>query len=73
MLGKLIILKKFDLRSLVVNVIINGQSVKNSLIDLDVAIHIVTKDTMKKMNIEGLRTSPQFYSLKIVLLSLVMG
>jgi len=49
MLGKLIIPKYFDLGSLVVNVIINGQSIKNTLIDLGVAINIMTKDTMKNL------------------------
>ena len=41
MLGKLIIPKYSDPGSLVVNVIINGQFVKNALINLGVAINII--------------------------------
>ena len=51
MLGKLVIPKYFDLGSLVANVIINGQSIKNVLIDLGVAINIMNKNTMIKINI----------------------
>ena len=58
MLGKLFISKYFDLGSPVVNVIINGQPIKNALIDLGAIINIMTKDTMKKLNIEGLRATP---------------
>ena len=63
MLGKLIIPKYSDLGSPVVNVIINGQSIKNALIDLGAAINIMTKDTMKILNIEGLRATQQFCNL----------
>ena len=58
MLGKLVIPKYFDPGSPVVNVIINGQSIKNSSIDLGAAINIMTKDTIKKLNIKGLRATP---------------
>ena len=57
MLGKLVIPKYSDLGNLVVNVIINGQSINNALIDLGAAINVMTKDTMKNLNIEGLRTT----------------
>ena len=73
MLEKLIIPKYSDPGSPVVNVIINGQSVKNDLIYLGAAINIMTKDTMKKLKIEGLRSTQQFCNLQIVLLSLLMG
>ena len=58
MLGKLIIPKYSCPGNLVVNVIINGQSVKNVLIVLGAAINIMTEDTMKNLNIEGLRVTP---------------
>lgn len=55
MLGKMIIPKYSNPGSPVVDVSINGQSIKNALIDLGVATNVMTKDTMKKLNIEGLR------------------
>ena len=58
MLGKLITPKYSDLGSPVVDVSINGQSIKNSLIDLGASINVMTKDTMKKLKIEGLRATP---------------
>lgn len=58
-LGILVIPKYYDPRSLVMNVIINGRSIKNALIDLGVAINIMTKDTIKKLNIEGLMATPK--------------
>ena len=58
MLGKLVTPKYFDPRSLVVDVSINDQSVKNALIDLGAATNVMTKDTMKKLKIEGLRDTP---------------
>ena len=58
MLGKVVIPKYSDLGRPTVNVIINGQSIKNALIDLGAAINVMTKDTMKKLNIKGLRATP---------------
>ena len=58
MLGKLVTPKYFDPGSLVVDVSINGQSIKNALIDLGASINVMTKDTMKKLKIEGLRATP---------------
>ena len=63
MLGKLIIPKYSHLESPAVNVIINCQSVKNALIDLGAAIKIMTKDIIKKINIEGLRATPMIVQL----------
>ena len=63
MLVKLVIPKYFDPGSLVVNVLINGQSIKNALIDLAVAINVMTKDTMKKLNIKGIRATPTILQL----------
>ena len=73
MLGKMIIPKYSDPGSLVVDVYINGQFVKNALIDLGAAINFMTKDTMKKLKIEGLRATPTIWNLQIVLLSPLMG
>ena len=58
MLGKLVIPKYSDLGSPILNVITNGQFIKNALIDLGVVINVMTKDTMKKLNIEGLKATP---------------
>ena len=58
MLEKLMTPKYSDLGNLVVDVSINGQSIKNALIDLGAAINFMTKDTMKKLKIEGLRATP---------------
>ena len=63
MLGKLIIPKYSNLGSLVVNVIINGQSIKISLIDLGFVINVMTKDTKRKLKIEGLRATPTVLEL----------
>ena len=49
--------------SLVVNVIINSWSVKNALTDLGATINVMTKDTMKNLNIEGLRATPTILQL----------
>ena len=57
MLGKLITPKYSNPSSPVVDVSINGQFVKNDLIDLGAAINVMTKDTMKKLKIEGIRAT----------------
>ena len=58
MLGRLIPPKYSNLGSPVVSVSINGQFFKNDLIDLGAAINVMTKETMKKLQIEGLRPTP---------------
>ena len=63
MLGKLVVPKYSDPRSPVVNLIINGQPIKKNLIDLGAAINVMKKDTMKKLNIEGLRATPTILQL----------
>ena len=63
MLGKLITPKYSNLGSPVVNVSINGQFVKNYLIDLRANINVMTKNTMKKLKIEGLRATPTILQL----------
>ena len=63
MLGRLITPKYFDPGSPVVSVSINGQFVKNALIDLGAAINVMTKETMKKLQIEGLRPTPTILQL----------
>ena len=42
---------------------INGQFVKNTLIDLGASINVMTKDTMNKLKIEGLRATPTVLQL----------
>lgn len=49
MLGKVVIPEYSDPGSLVVNPIINGQAMKNALVDLGVAINVMTKDTMHRL------------------------
>ena len=63
MLGILVTPKYFDLGSPVVDVSINGQSIKNALIVLRATINIMTKDTIKKLKIEGLRATPTILQL----------
>ena len=58
MLGRVISPKYSDPGSPVVSVSINGQFVKNALIDLGATINVMTKETMKKLQIEGLRPTP---------------
>jgi len=53
MLGQVICPKYLDLGSLVVDVHINGTIVPHTLIDLRVAINVMTKDTMLKLNLQG--------------------
>ena len=60
---KLVIPKYSNLGSPTVNLIINGKPIKNSLIDLGASINVITKDTMKKLNIKGLRATPTILQL----------
>ena len=53
MLGKVIFPKYLDPSSLVVDVHIDRVIVPNTLIDLGVAISIMTKETMLKLNLQG--------------------
>ena len=62
-LGKLVIPKYSNPGSPIVNLIINGQPIKNALIDLGAIINVMTKDTMKKLNTEGLRATPTILQL----------
>jgi hypothetical protein len=59
MLGKLIVPKYLDPGSPLVNVHINNTLVHNTLIDLGVAINVMTKDTMLRLNLQiFLRDTP---------------
>jgi hypothetical protein len=59
MLGKLIVPKYLDPWSRLINVHINNTLLKNTLIDLGVAINFMTRDTMMKLNLqEFLRNTP---------------
>lgn len=58
MLGKVVIPKYLDPSSPVVDLIINGQAVKNALVDLGATINVMTKETMHRLSIEGLRKTP---------------
>ena len=53
MLGQVICPKYLDLRSLVVDVHINGTMILHTLFDLGAAINVMTKDTMLKLNLQG--------------------
>jgi len=53
MLGKIICLKYLDLGSHVVDVYINGTIIPHTLIDLGVAINVMTTDTMHKLNLQS--------------------
>ena len=53
MLGLVICPKYLDLGSPVVDVHINGIVVPHTLIDLGVAINVMTKDTMLNLNLQG--------------------
>ena len=53
MLGRVIFLKYFDPRSLVVDVHIDGVIVPNNFLDIGVAINVMTKETMLKLNLQG--------------------
>lgn len=63
MLGKVVIPNYLDPGSLVVNLIINGQAMKNDLVDLREAINVMSKDTINRLCMEGLRTTPTVLQL----------
>jgi hypothetical protein len=53
MLGRLVVPKYLDLGSPVVNVHINKNLIQNTLIDLEVTLNVMTKDTMLILNLHG--------------------
>eukprot|EP00253_Pinus_taeda_P022572 PITA_22572 len=53
MLGQVICLKYLDPRSPVVDFHINGTIIPHTLIDLGVAINVMTRDTMLKLNLQS--------------------
>jgi hypothetical protein len=54
MLGKIFVAKYMGLGCLVVNVNINKTSISNTLINLWVAINVMTKEKMEKLQLFGL-------------------
>jgi hypothetical protein len=64
MLGKLIVPKYLDPGGPLVSVHINNTLVQSNLIDLGVAINVMTRDTMMKFNLQGfLRNTPTILQL----------
>lgn len=57
MLGQVIFQKYLDPMRLVADVHINGTIIPHTLIDLGVAINVMTKDTMLKLNLQGSLTN----------------
>lgn len=55
MLGKVAIPKYFDPCSPVVSIVINGNQIRNVLIDLGEAINVMKREVMKQLEINGLR------------------
>jgi hypothetical protein len=55
MLGKIFMAKYMDPGSSVVKVNINNTSITNNLVDLGATINIMTKETMEKLQLPGLR------------------
>lgn len=55
MLGKVVIPKYSDPGSPVVSIVINGSHIRNVLIDLGVAINVMTREVMKQLEINSLR------------------
>ncbi|GLJ22803.1 hypothetical protein SUGI_0429710 [Cryptomeria japonica] len=58
MLGKIVIPKYSDPSSPVVSIVINGNQIKNVLIDLRAAINVMPREVMKHLENNGLRTTP---------------
>jgi hypothetical protein len=63
MMGGVLATKYFDPGSPVVNVKINNTLISNSLIDLGVAINIMTHETMKALGLTGLGGTPTVVQL----------
>lgn len=63
MLEKLVVLKYFDPRSLVVIVTIHGIQVQNFLVDLGASINIMKKEVLSQFHIIGLRETPTILQL----------
>jgi hypothetical protein len=58
MLGKLFMTKYVDLGIQVVKVHINNASIHNTLIELGDTINIMTRETMKKLQLTNMRPTP---------------
>jgi hypothetical protein len=63
MLGKIFMAKYMDPGSLVFKVNINITSIANTLVDLGAPINIMTKETMEKLQLSGLRPTPTVLQL----------
>jgi hypothetical protein len=63
MLGKVFMAKYMDSGSLVVRVNINNISFTHTLVDLGAAINVMTKETMEKLQLPGLRPTPTILQL----------
>lgn len=58
MLGNIIVPKYANIGSLAVDVKTNGTLIKNTLIDLVAAINVMTKETMKLLQLMELKPTP---------------
>ena len=58
MLGNINIPKYADPGSPIIQVSIDRIVIPNTLVDLDVAIHVMTNETKIKLSLEGLRPTP---------------
>jgi len=58
MLGNVLIAKYDDPGNQSVDVKINNECITNALVNLDVAINIMTKETMEKQGLTNLRQTP---------------
>jgi hypothetical protein len=54
MLGRVFVPKYLNIGSLVVDVYFNKNLIQNTLIDLGVTINVITKNTMLRLNLQGL-------------------
>jgi len=63
MLGKVFLAKYMDPGSSVVKVSINNTSISNTLVDLGVAINVMTKEIMEKLQLPGLQSTPTVLQL----------
>jgi hypothetical protein len=62
MLGKVFVPKYFDLGSPIVNIHIANKLITNTLIDLGETINVMTKDTLEKLELQGLlRQTPTMF------------
>jgi len=63
MLGIFLAAKYFDVGSLVVKVKINNTHINNTLIKLDDAINVMTRETMQSLGLTGFRETPTIFQL----------